>query len=115
MEISDRQLPMLFRGRQLQVQRGSVAVRTASGAAPVGFDLAIDGTSVNAFAADPTLGDLPAAALPGAFTASLRGSHTLEVTSAGNLAPAAPLPGDTSAIDADKLTDILIAVDYRLV
>ena len=40
--------------------------------------------------------------------------HTLAVTAAGSLAPANPVAGDTSALDADKLHDALIPAKYRL-
>jgi hypothetical protein len=97
------------------VQRAVLLLRTVAGAAPNGFALAVDGTAITQFAADPTLGNLPGAALPGAFAANLRSQHALTVRAAGDLAPAALVPGDASVIDPGKLEDILIYVEYLLV
>jgi hypothetical protein len=113
-ELTDRNLPPFARGRNIQVQRGVMLLRTASGAAPVGLKLTVDGTALEGFEADATLGDLPGEALPGSFTANLRSEHTLIVDTAGDLAPASPPPGDASAIDAEKLLDVLLYVEYRL-
>jgi hypothetical protein len=76
--------------------------------------LLVDGAGVAGFAPDPTLGDLPTASLPPAFAANLRGKHTFTVAAAGELAPDAPLPSDTAAIDAAKLLDVFLYVEYRL-
>lgn len=114
-EITDRNFPLFLQGRNFQVQRAIVLLRTAAGLPPAGFTLTVDGTPVNAFPADPTMGKLPGAALPGGFGANLRGTHTFAITAAGNLAPAAPIPGDASAIDMTKLEDILIYVEYVLI
>jgi hypothetical protein len=62
---------------------------------------------------DPTLGDLPAGALPGAFSANLYGDHVFTIVSAGNLAPTAPPPGDTSSIDPALLLDMMIYLEYQ--
>jgi hypothetical protein len=111
-EITDRNLPLFAQGRNLQVQRAILLLRIAGCLAPNGVSLQVDGSNINAFPADPTLGNLPGAALPGAFAANLRSVHTLTVQAAGNLAPAAPIPGDNSAIDAAKLEDLLIYLEY---
>ena len=113
-ELSDRNFPLFVGSRNIQITRGVVLLRTASGAPPTGFELAIDGTAVSSFAADPTLGDLPGATLPAATAANLRAQHTIVVTAAGDLAPATPPPGDASAIDAAKLRDVLLYVEYQL-
>jgi hypothetical protein len=80
---------------------------------PGTFQLSIDGNAVAGFTADPALGGLLSAPLPAAFTANLIGTHTLTIDQAGNLAPASPQPGDTSAIDPDKLPDIVLYLEYR--
>jgi hypothetical protein len=113
-EIGDRNFPLFVAGRALAVTRGAVLLRTASGAVPTGFTLAIDGAAVSAFSADATLGDFPAAPLPSATTANMRAQHTMTVTAAGDLAPATLPPGDTSALDSAKLLDILLYLEYRL-
>jgi hypothetical protein len=111
--ISERRMPMLAHGRPIVVTRGVLLLRTASGAAPVGFTIAVDGSNVSSFVIDSTLGGLFAASLPGAFSANLYGDHTFKVVAAGNLAPVAPPPGDTSAIDSALLTDMLLYLEYK--
>jgi hypothetical protein len=113
-ELSDRSFPLFFAGRALQVQRGVLLLRTGGGAKAVGAQISIDGTAVTGFASDPTLAELPARPLPGAFSANLRAQHTITIDTAGDLSPAAPIPGDPSAVDATKLLDVLLYVEYVL-
>jgi hypothetical protein len=113
MPVTERNMPMLARGRTLSVTRGVLLLRTASGDAPEGFTITIDGTVVPNFVLDPTLGGLPSASLPGAFSANLYADHTFVVSTAGNLAPVAPPPGDVSALDSASLMDILLYLEYK--
>jgi hypothetical protein len=69
------------------------------------------------FTAAPTSFDgLPAADVKAAFAAqaSVFGKQTLTITSAGDLAPTSPAPGDVSSIDAGKLHDILLYLEYTI-
>ena len=113
-EISDHHFPLFARGRTIQVDRGVLLLRTASGTAPAGFQISIDGTAMNAFALDPMLASLPGQPLPGGFTSQVRAQHTFTIDNAGDLAPMAAAPGDTAAIDTDKLLDVLLYLEYRL-
>jgi hypothetical protein len=112
--ITDQYLPLFARGRNLQVQSGVVLLRVADKQSVNGVQLSIDDAPVAGFAADATFGNLPARPLPGAFTGNLRAAHTLVLTAAGDLAPAAPAPGDVAAVDAAKVLDVLLYVEYRL-
>jgi hypothetical protein len=127
-ELSDRNFPMFVRGRALTLQTAVLLLRTAPGAALTGFSLTVDGTALgpapNTFTAasppsatnpSPTYGGLPYAALP-AFSLSLPTTHTFVVSASSptNLAPTSPSPGDVSAIDAAKLHDVLLYVEYCL-
>lgn len=76
------------------------------------------------FERDPLLGDLPSTDISNVFTGKLTESllgrqgepreHTFTVNNAGRLAPDSPTPADPSAIDPEKLRDILIFIEYRL-
>jgi hypothetical protein len=112
-EITQRHLPMFAQPRPLQIVRGVVLLRVAPGGSAGAFQLSVDGTAVTGFATDPTLGNLLAAPLPAAFTGSLVGPHSIVIDNAGNLGPTSPQPGDPSAIDPDKLADVLFYVEYR--
>ena len=111
--LSELNMPLFAKGRALTITRGVLILRTANGAAPVGFTMTVDGTALANSVLDPTLGNLPVSPLPGAFTANLYANHVLVITAAGNLAPAAPVPGDTSAIDAKLLLDTFIYLEYQ--
>ncbi len=113
-EISDRHFPAFIRGRPIVVDKGVFVLRPAAGISTAGVELTIDGAPVSSFAADPTLGNLPAKPLPPAFTTNLRGLHSFVLTNAGPLAPTAPTPGDPSALTAEKLLDIALYIEYRL-
>ncbi len=112
--IDDRHFPPYLRGQSLQVQRGVVLLRTHDAAVPTRFQLTIDGVAIGEFTKAGRPGDLPGKDLPAAFTRNLRSAHTLSVTAAGDLAPAAGVETEPSVIDPDKLLDILLYVEYRI-
>jgi hypothetical protein len=112
--IDDRHFPAYLRGQSLRVQRGLVLLRTHDASVPAGFQLTIDGVVIGGFTKAGRPGDLPGQDLPSAFTANLRNSHTLSVTTVGDLAPAAGVESESSVVDPDKLLDILLYVEYRL-
>jgi len=109
-EITPRHLPMFAQQRAIQIVRGLVLVRLAPGASLGAFQVSVDGSG---FALDPSLGNLLAAPLPAAFTGTLVGTHTVVIENADDLGPDTPVPGDPSAVDPDKLADVLFYVDYR--
>jgi hypothetical protein len=116
--IDDRHFPAFLRPflreRALQVDRAQVLLCTRDRAVPGGFQLTAHGTALANFTTPGRPGELPGQDLPPAFSASLRGAHTLAVAAAGDLAPALPGPNDATTIDPDKLLDILFWVEYRL-
>jgi hypothetical protein len=112
--IGPRNFPFLVQGRNLSVSSATLLLRTASGNPPTGLTLTVDGTTLGGSAADAAFGNLPSTTLPPAFTSALYGDHTITVVAAGGLAPAVPVPGDVSAIDPEKLIDMLMVIDYRL-
>jgi hypothetical protein len=134
-EISDRNFPLFFRGRALRITNSALLLRTsldqsALEGALADFSLTFDGTTLgpapNPFSlpapgtADPLFGGLPFSDhLPrGADprgTARTSREYTIMLDAAGGLAPASPAPGDLSAIDAAKLLDILLYLEYTLV
>lgn len=111
--LSEQNLPMLARGRAISVTRGALVLKTAGGLPPTGFSLTIDGTTVADSVKDATLGDLPASALPGAFTSNPYGDHVFTIAAVGNLAPAAHSPGDLSAVDPALLLDMMVYLEYQ--
>ncbi len=113
-ELTDRNFPLFVRGRNIHVERGVLLLRTAAGTVPVGFKMTIDGTAISAFGLDTTLGGLPGGALPSVFNTNPRGPHTFVVDAAGDLAASPGLLGDASALDAEKLLDVLLYLEFKL-
>jgi hypothetical protein len=109
------------------LQKAVLLLRTAPGAILTGFTLTVDGTVLGATKLftpasppstsnpSPIYGGLPYVELP-AFSLALPGAHTFVVSASApaNLAPSSPSAGDVSAIDAAKLHDILLYVEYTL-
>jgi hypothetical protein len=73
------------------------------------------GAAVGGFVPDTELGNLPAADVTTAFADGLTSEHTLTLTNAGDLSPDSPQPGDPTSLDPEKLTDILLHLELRLV
>jgi hypothetical protein len=113
--IDDRHFPAFLRAQPIRVTRALVLLRTRDAAVPTGVQLNIDGSPITTFSKSGRPGELPGQDLPRAFQDNLRGPHTLSVGAAGDLAPAVRTSGDTSAIDPEKLLDILLYVEYQLV
>lgn len=116
--IEDKHLPWFLRGRSVSSSAARLIARTPRapipGAAPHGVGalaLVVDGAPVQGFSSSPEFSDLQSASLPPAFGAALRGSHTISISHAGELAPSAPTPGDPSPLSSELLEDLLIYVE----
>lgn len=115
-EVSDRHFPVFAQGKTLTPTAARLVARTAPGVALGAFAITVDGAPLGGpFTPQPSLANLLGASLPPAFTANVRPrTHSIVVTNPGGLAPVAPPPGDTAAIDADKLHDLVLYVEYTL-
>jgi hypothetical protein len=112
--ITDKYFPAFLAGRELQIASATLAVRPVGEATVGGLELKLDGTSQTAFTPDTELGHLPVKDVSLALTAGIVAEHTIEVVDAGDLAPESPEPGDDSALDEDKVADILLYVETRV-
>jgi len=113
-ELSADLLPSIFRRRQIEIlspatagMPAGVALRLASGVAPGGFALTVDGLGVGDFHAEPGLGGLWFAEVPWPITMTWTGTHTLAVSAVGGL-------GGGGALDPDKLLDVMLVLPIRL-
>lgn len=115
-ELGDNQLPFFLVGRSLVVERAILGVELAPGADPTGLSLSLDGRPLRPADLEvlPELAGMHGWVLPATFGASLRGPHTLAVQSGGALQPTAPLPGDPSPLDDERLRDLVLLVTLRL-
>jgi len=127
--ISDAFLPYFLKHRNVVVKAIKLVLRTAPDPNkpdqminPGGFQIALDGNpALQNFTPDATLGNLWAAhngrfvtQPPDHPLGKLLGGHSLTVKQAGNLAPQAPQAGDPSALDAEKLLDVVLYVEYHI-
>ena len=112
--IEEKHMPFFLHGRDLTVTKAVLAVRPREGQAVGALDISIDGTQFAGFAPDASLGNLPAVDLGALFANGLYRERELKVHAVGDLAPDAPVPGDPSALDEDKLLDVILYLEYQL-
>ncbi|MCJ8280894.1 MAG: hypothetical protein MJK14_13670, partial [Rivularia sp. ALOHA_DT_140] len=119
-QITDKYMPIFLRGRNIQVTKAVLVLKTPTNQAINNVQVEINGSNQSSFARDSTLGNLWAKDLGNLFSTGLLESngqpkeHTLIIKNAGDLAPTTPQPDDLSAIDADKLLDVLLYIEYKL-
>jgi hypothetical protein len=110
-ELTPLHFPSFARGRTLHVDRALFLARARQ--EPTGLQLVVDGETVSGWQRDPSIGDLFALAAPPGFTSPLSPRvHTVAVAAAGSMAPDSA--ADPSTLDADKLDDIVVYLEYRL-
>ncbi len=113
-EVLDWHFPAFVnaKGKTMTVATAKLVLKTAAGVDLSSVQFAVDGEPAAGFTDD--VGGLPTTALT-VFKNAVRGKHTLAVKAANSLAPSAPQVGDISAIDGQKLLDVLIYLEYSLV
>ena len=119
-QITDKYMPIFLRGRNIQVTKAVLVLKTPTNQAINNVQVEINGSNQSSFARDSSLGNLWAKDLGSLFSTGLLEAngqpkeHTLVIKNAGDLAPTTPQPDDLSAIDADKLLDVLLYIEYKL-
>lgn len=137
-EFSEKRFPLFLQGvilENLEVQSAQLVLVLNPGQTYGEFSMQINGEPVPSedpgtegssfvnsalFDNSPNLPSIDITSLfSGKLTENLLGSHgssrehTFIIDNAGDLAPDSPAPSDLSAIDAEKLKDILILIEYR--
>ncbi len=112
--IEEKQMPFFLHGHDVTVTKAELVVRAREGQSVGAFDVSIDGTQLASFAPDASMGGLPAVDLGALFANGLYRERELKVHAAGDLGPDTPVLGDPSAVDEDKLVDLLLYVEYEL-
>lgn len=124
-QITDKYIPIFLRGRIIEVTNAVLALKTPASQSVKGFQISIDGVKKPAdpppgdkappgFSQDPHMGDLWSINLGTLSAAGLLGEHTLVVKKAGDLAPDALPVGDSSALDSNKLFDVMVCVEFKV-
>jgi hypothetical protein len=119
--LGREQLPLFLPGpellgqdKELQAASAVVSLVPAAGASTGSVSLLLDAEALSDFTSDVGPAGLPSADAAGALVPGFLGDHTLTVVNGGDLAPETPAPGDVSALDPEKLHDILLVVAYKL-
>ena len=120
-KIEDRHFPIFIKNKNLRIDKVKLVLVPRKDQSVANFDISINPTSPDpssnsqtGFSTDPQLGDLPFVDITGLFAGGITGDHTFRVNNARELSPDSPSPGDQSAIDSEKLTDILLYVEYGI-
>jgi hypothetical protein len=114
-KLSDKHWPFFLQSRNITVDTGALALKLAGGQAIGNFRIAINNSERSSFPVDTELGGLRANRyLASFFTAGKNTELKVEIRNAGALAPTSPVPGDQSAVSADKLLDALLYVEYKV-
>lgn len=112
--IEENQMPFFVQGRAVTVTMAELAVQACKGQSVGAFGVSIDGTQLAGFAPDASLGGLPAVDVGAPFASGLYREREWKVHAAGDLGPDTPVPSDPSALDEDKILDVLLYVGYEL-
>jgi len=113
-KIQNKHFPLFMNGRNLKVTKAKLILVTPVGQTVAGVNISINGTSQTGFVKDPALGDLFAKDLGTLFNAGILKDHTISIIAGGDLAPTAPPVGQVSAIDTEKLEDIVLYIEYKI-
>jgi hypothetical protein len=113
-QIENKHFPLFMNGRNLKVEKATLILVTANSQTVAGVKININGTDHTAFALDAGFGDLYTKDLGTLFNAGILKAHTITIKSGGDLSPAAPAAGPASAIDTEKLEDIVLYVEYKI-
>ena len=112
--IGPNYLPFFIAGNSVQVTKATLLLRTPPSQMVGKFAVTIDGTNVTGFALDPMMANLWSSDIRAIFAGGLFGDHALIIANAGSLAPDAPLPNASAAIDDTRLLDMMLYVEYKL-
>jgi hypothetical protein len=120
-EISDKHFPIFIKPWKTQVTKAKLVLKKAPDQTVGSFEILIDGSAIGGanqikFEKDGKLGNLWAAQDLGAiFASGVVGEHVVTVKNPGDLAPGSQVPGELSALDAEKLIDVILLVEYKIV
>jgi hypothetical protein len=110
-EVTEKYFQAYLTGFSLELTGAVLALRLRQDQPLKGFSLTLDGTPFAAFTAQEKLGGLAGVAVGSALGGKVLGTYEVRVTSAGDLGPP---PGSESALDEEKLLDVLLFVEFTV-
>lgn len=114
LKIQNRHFPLFLSGKPLKVTRARLILVTPDGQNANNAKISINGTEQTGFTRDAVLGNLFVKDLGNMFNSGIIKDHTIKVTDPGSLAPAAPPAGPVAAFDIEKLSDIVLYIEYQI-
>ena len=118
-ELMDKHFPIFLKGRSLKIEEALLVLRTPPGQTVTGVRISVDDSNPQG----QEEGFSEYEGLEGLWKRNIaigelagsdpRGEHTLEVTAGGELAPTEE-SGSSAAIDAEKLADIMLLLEYKV-
>ena len=114
MKIQNKHFPLFMNGRNLKVKKAKLVLVTLPTQTVGGVRISVNASAQTGFTRDAALGGLFTKDLGNLFNAGIIKDHTLSIIAGGDLAPAAPAAGPAAALDAEKIEDILIYIEYGL-
>jgi hypothetical protein len=117
-ELTDQHLPIFLQGWKTKVSSARLVLRTADSQAVDNVAISVNDSAQTGFIVDSKLGDLWSKDLKDNLSAifpdGIVGEYEFVVKNAGALAPAASTSGDTSAVDSEKLADVMLHLEYTV-
>ncbi len=120
-KLTDKHFPIFLQAYLENSLRFDEALLVLSTAKEVGvneFKLKINNqqppNNLPQFRVDPKMGKLPSTNIQSNLNSNIPSALTLTVVNSGGLKPKDPAPGDTSAIDSEKLLDIFLYLEYSV-
>jgi len=113
-KIENKHFPLFMNGRNLKVTKAKLLLVTPADQTVTNVNISLNGASQTGFTKDPTLGNLFAKDLGSLLNAGVLKEHTISVIAGGDLAPTAPAVGQVSAIDPEKLEDVILYFEYKI-
>jgi len=113
-KIQNKHFPLFMNGRNLRVTKAKLVLVAPAGQTMAGVSISVDKVSQTGFAKDPTIGNLFAKDLGNLFNTGIIKDHTVTIVSGGDLTPAAPAIGPASALDTEKVEDIILYLEYKI-
>ena len=113
-KIENKHFPLFMNGRNLKITKAKLVLVTSKGQTVAGLNIGLNTVSQTGFTADSSLGGLYSKDLGNLFNTGILKEHTISVIAGGDLAPTATAVVQVSAIDPEKLEDMILYVEYKI-
>jgi len=113
-KLEDKIFPVFLKGCAVKVGKAHLLLNTPKGQSVSNVTLTINGSDQTGFALNANFGNLQSKDLGTVLSGGLRGEHTWVVKNAGELTPSSRIAGDVSAMDSEKLIDVMLYLEYKV-